>query len=170
MKTLIWFAIATVLLLCSAALAVDPDTSPQETTPQPDRQLSTDEGAPRPFPEQMIVGKVTGSDDKPVGGVAVKLFADGLLVEVAHTTSAGDFEIPLPLRIDQDETVVLWFIDSAGNYPPQDMLIKKSSKAGHASLFSPCTRDARMRPQMRVDFKLMTDSELAASYKARGCL
>jgi hypothetical protein len=118
----------------------------------------------------MIVGKVMGSDDQPVGGVTIKLFANGLLTEISHTTSTGDYEIPLPLRIDQDETVVLWFIDSAGNYPPQNILIKKSSRAGDVSVFSGCTRDVRMRPQMRVDFKLMTDSELAASYKTRGCL
>lgn len=170
MKTLTWLAFAMALLLCSTALAVDPDTSPQETTPQPERRHTPDNGAPRPFPEQMIVGKVTGSDDKPVGGVAVKLFADGLLVEVAHTTSAGDYEIPLPLRIDQDESVVLWFMDSAGNFPPQKVLIKQSARAKDASLFSPCARTVRMRPQMRVDFKLMTESELAASYKTRGCL
>lgn len=170
MKTLAYLTTAILLLLCSAALAVDPDTAPQETTPQTDRQLTADEGAPRPFPEQMIVGKVTESDDSPIGGVAVKLFANGRVVEVSHTTSAGDYEIPLPLRIDQDETVVLWFIDSTGKYPPQNVLIKKSSRAQDASLFSRCTNEARMRPQMRVDLKLMTDTELVASYKTRGCL
>ena len=170
MKTLTWTVFAMVLLLCSAALDVDPETGAQETTPQTDRQITTNEGAPRPSPEQMIVGKVTGAEDKPVGGVAVKLFANGLLVEVSHTTSAGDYEIPLPLRVDNDETVVLWFMDSAGNYPPQNILIKKSARAKDASLFSACTRDVRMRPQMRVDFKLMTDSEMAASYKTRSCL
>jgi hypothetical protein len=170
MKTLTYITFGVVLLVCSAALAVDPDTTPQETTPQPDLQRTVDEGTPQPFPEQMIVGKVTGSDDKPLGGVTVKLFANGRLVEVSHTTSAGDYETPLPLRIDQDETVVLWFIDTAGTYPPQKALIKESSRAQEASLFSRCTQQVRMRPQIRFDFKLMTDSELAASYKARGCL
>ena len=170
MKTLTYLTFAVVLLLCSAAFAVDPDTTPQETAPQPDLQRTVDEGAPQPFPEQMIVGKVTGSDDKPLGGVTIKLFANGRLVEVSHTTSAGDYEIQLPLRIDQDETVVLWFINTAGTHPPQKALIKKSSRAQGASLFSGCTREVRMRPQMRVDFSLMTDSELAASYKSRGCL
>ena len=170
MKTLTYLTFVVVLLLCSAALAVDPDTAPQETTPQPDLQRTVDEGAPQPFPEQMIVGKVTGSDDSELGGVTVKLFANGRLVGVSHTTSAGDYETPLPLRIDQDETVVLWFIDTAGNYPPQKALIKESSRAREASLFSRCIREAKMRPQMRVDFNLLTDSGLAASYKTRGCL
>jgi hypothetical protein len=170
MKTLTCLIFVAALLLCSAALAVDPDTGPEETTPPPDRQLTTDDGAPRPFPEQMIVGKVTGSDEEAVAGVTVKLFADGKIVEISHTTSAGDYEIPLPLRIDQDETVVLWFMDTTGMYPPQKVLIKKSSRADDASLFSRCTREVRMRPQMRVDFELVTESEMAAAYKSTGCL
>jgi hypothetical protein len=105
-----------------------------------------------------------------VAGVTVKLFADGKIVEISHTTSAGDYEIPLPLRIDQDETVVLWFMDTTGMYPPQKVLIKKSSRADDASLFSRCTREVRMRPQMRVDFELVTESEMAAAYKSTGCL
>lgn len=170
MKTPAILMIVVMLLLCSAALAVDPDTSPQETTPQPDLQQTHAEGAPHPFPEQMIVGVVTGSDEKPLGGVAIKLFADGRVVEVSHTTSAGDYEILLPLRVEEDETVVLWLIDTAGNYPPQEVVVKKSSRADGAGLFSGCIREVRMRPQMRVDVKLMTDSELLASYKSRGCL
>ena len=168
--TTVYLTFALVLLFGSTVFAVDPDATPQETTPQTEIELDADEGAPLPFPEQMIVGKVTGSDDNPVAGVTMKLFADGEITEIAHTTSSGDFEMPLPLMIDRDETVVLWFIDSSGNYPPQSILIKKSSKAESASLFSKCTREVRMRPQMRVDFKLMTDTEMAASYKARGCL
>ena len=170
MKTRPILMILALLLLCSVALAVDPDTSPQESTPQPDLQRTEPEGAPRPFPEQMVVGVVTGSDDKPVGGVTVKLFADGKLIEVAHTTSAGDYETLLPLRIDEDETVVLWFIDTAGNYPPQEVLVKESSEAQEVGLFSDCVREVRMRPQMRVDVKLMTDSEMMASYRSSGCL
>jgi hypothetical protein len=158
-----------LLLLCSAALAVDPDTSPQETAPT-DLQRTQPEGAPQPFPEQMVVGIVTGSDGEPVPGVAVKLFADGMLVGVSHTTSAGDYEMPLPLRTDEDESVILWFVDSGGTYPPQKVLIKKSSRAKDAALFSDCNREVRMRPQMRVDIKLMTSSDLVASYKTRGCL
>jgi hypothetical protein len=170
MKTITYLVLAAVLLLCSEALAVEPESTPQETTPEPERQLTVDEGAPGPFPEQMIVGKVTASNDEPLGGVTVKLFADGRLVEVAHTTAAGDYEMPLPLSIDHDETVVLWFMETGGDYPLQEAVLKESSRASDAGLFSRCTRDAKMRPQMRVDFKMMTDSELAASYKTRGCL
>jgi hypothetical protein len=150
MKTLSLAVILVSVLLCSVALAVDPESTPQETKPPPDLQRTEPEGGPLPFPEQMIVGMVTGADDKPIGGVAIKLFADGRIVE--------------------DETVVIWFTDSAGTYPPQEVLIKESSKAREAHLISKCTRAVKMRPQIRVDIKLMTDSQLMDSYKASGCL
>jgi hypothetical protein len=170
MKTLSLAVILVSVLLCSVALAVDPESTPQETKPPPDLQRTEPEGGPLPFPEQMIVGMVTGADDKPIGGVAIKLFADGRIVEVSHTTSAGDYEIPMPLDVEKDETVVIWFTDSAGTYPPQEVLIKESSKAREAHLISKCTRAVKMRPQIRVDIKLMTDSQLMDSYKASGCL
>jgi hypothetical protein len=169
MKTLPLMLGLMSLLICSVALAVDPDTSPQETTPA-DIQRSQPDGTPQPFPEQVIVGEVTGSDGKIIAGVTVKMFANGRLREISHTTAAGDYEIPMPLRIDENETVVLWFIDNGGNYPPQEVLLKESSKAKDAGLFSKCVDSVKMRPQMRVDVKMMTGSEQMASYNARGCL
>jgi hypothetical protein len=169
MKTLTLAVGFILLVFCSSVLAIDPESPTQETTP-PELQRSQPEGAPQPFPEQMITGMVTGTDDKPIGGVAVKLFANGHLVETTHTTSAGDYQVALPLRVEQDETVDLWFVDTSGSYPPQYILIKEGSKAAAAALFSKCTREVKMRPQMRVDVRLMTVQELAASYKTSGCL
>lgn len=169
MKTMPLTISLLLLLMCSAALAVEPETGPQEGTPAP-IEINQPEGSPQPFPEQMIVGEVTGSDGNIIPGATVKLFANGELMEVAHTTAAGDYEIKLPLQIDADETVVLWFIDNAGNYPPQEVLLKEGSKAKSAGLFSKCAQEVKMRPQTRVDVKMMTVSEQAAFYKAKGCL
>jgi hypothetical protein len=169
MKTLPLTISLILLLLCSVALAVDPETAPQEGTPAP-IERDQPEGSPLPFPEQMIVGEVTGSDGNAIAGATVKLFANGNLVEVAHTTAAGDYEIRLPLQIDDDETVVLWFIDNAGNYPPQEVLLKESSRAKSAGLFSKCTQEIKMRPQTRVDVRMMTVAEQAAAYTTKGCL
>jgi hypothetical protein len=118
----------------------------------------------------MVVGEVRGSDGRPIGGVMVKLFADGHLVEIAHTTSAGSYEMPLPLNVERDETVVIWFVSTTGSLLPQCIVLKKSSNARKASLFSECTHEVRMRPQMRVDVTLVTEGELVASLKVKDCL
>jgi hypothetical protein len=129
-----------------------------------------DEGGPLPFPEQVVVGDVKSSDGKPVAGVAIKLFADGRLIEIAHTTSAGSYEMKLPLSVEKDESVVMWFVESSSTFLPQCIVLKKSSMARSVNLFSECLVDVRMRPQMRVDATMLTEGELLASLKTRDCL
>lgn len=160
-----------ILVLCwAAAHAVEPTTKPEESTPQSELLRSREQGGPLPFPEQMVVGEVTGSDGKPIGGVMVKLFADGGLVEVGHTTSAGSYEMRLPLSVERDETVVMWFVSTTGSLVPQCVVLKKSSSARKANLFSECTLEVKMRPQMRVDVTLLTETEVVASLKMKGCM
>jgi hypothetical protein len=100
----------------------------------------------------------------------VKLFADGVRVDVTHTTATGAYELRLPLDVEADETVVLWFISTTGNLLPQTVILKKSSAAMKANIFSRCVPEIRMRPQTRADVKLMTEAELAEMLKTKGCL
>jgi hypothetical protein len=118
----------------------------------------------------MVAGEVTGSDGMPIGGVMIKLFADGQLIEIAHTTAAGSYEMKLPLSIEKDETVVIWFVAGTDNLLPQCVLLKESSAAGKANLFSECTPSVNMRPQMRVDMTLVTEAESVAALKVKDCL
>ena len=170
MKRLILISCVILSLVYSAAYAVEPGSKPDETSTSSGVDRNIDRGSPLPFPEQMVVGEVVGSDGKPIGGVMVKLFADGLLIEVGHTTSGGSYELRLPLSIERDETVVMWFVSTTGVHLPQCIVLKKSSQASRANLFSECTHEARMRPQMRVDVTMMTEGELVASLKLKGCL
>jgi hypothetical protein len=169
-KTTAAFLSVLLAMTCIAGHASDQPTDPQENILQTDRLRTEREGGPMPFPEQVVVGKVTTAKGDPIGGVAVKLFADGMIVEVSHTTQSGDYEMRLPLSVESDETVVIWFIATSGDFMPQSVVLKKSRAASGAGLFSECTPETRMRPQMRVDAILMTEGELAASLKARGCL
>ena len=170
MERLILISCVVLVVLCSVGHAVEPGSKADEATTSSQLPRTLDKGAPLPFPEQMVVGDVVGPDGKPIGGVMVKLFADGLLVELGHTTAAGSYELRLPLSVERDETVVLWFMATTGGFLPQCVLLKESSRAGKANLFSKCINEVRMRPQMRVDVTLMTESELVASLKLKGCL
>jgi hypothetical protein len=159
-----------VLLAWSACYAVEPATKPQEPTTQSGVIYGREEGGPLPFPEQMVVGDVKDSSGNPVGGVAIKLFADGHLVEIAHTTSAGSYEMRLPLSVETDETVIMWFVAGTDQYLPQNVVLKQSSRANRIRLFSECAMEVKMRPQMRVDVTVMTESEFLASLKVKDCL
>ena len=166
-----------VLVCCIALLAfhglshgVEPSTKPEETTRPTELPRPEAEGAPLPFPEQMVVGTVTDASGGPLGGVTVKLFADGKLVEIGHSSSAGSYEMRLPLNVEKDETVVMWFVPGTGDLMPQMVVLKKSSVASDNNLFSQCAVEVRMRSQTRVDVRLVNESELISSLKTKGCL
>lgn len=161
--------IAGLLILPLAAYAAEPSTTPREENPQSKDIRNIDTGSPLPFPEQMVAGEVTDSSGKPLGGVFVKLFADGELIQSTTTTEAGSYELRLPVNIEDDETVVLWFISGVDNLLPKSVVLKESSAARNSKLFSPCTEHVRIRPQMRVDVKLLTESEYISALKVRNC-
>jgi hypothetical protein len=169
MKRSLLVSLVLVASLALVSYAAEPPGKPTGGGTQPPIQPAA-ENTPLSFPDQMISGSVTDSGSKPLGGVAIKLFASGALVQVAHTTSSGGYELRVPLNLDRDETVVLWFVSTTEPLMPQAIVLKQSGAAHSADLFSPCTREAKMRPQMRADVKLLTENETIASLKGKGCL
>ena len=171
MKRTLFLTLSVFLVLVSVLFAVEPATKTVETGSKSVLQRAELEGGPLPFPEQLIAGDVTvGAADTPIGGVMVKLFANGRLIDIAHTTSTGAYDLRLPLNVEDDETVVLWFVATSGNYVPKCVLLKKSSNARRANLFSRCVLEVEMRPQMQVDIRLMTEGETVTSLKNSRCL
>ena len=168
MKRTVFLSIAVAALVWTSAYTAEPPAKPTQTGTVPIQRQP--EGAPLSFPEQMISGNVTDANGQTLGGVVIKLFASGALVQVAHTTAAGAYEMPLPLNVDKDETVVLWFMSTTESVLPQSVVLKQSSRARSSRLFSACTPEVRMRPQMRVDVKLLSENETLAALKGRGCL
>jgi len=162
------FLIAATLPYVSVQ-ATEPTTRPDQTGTGVDLQHQA-QGGPLSFPEQMISGNVADFYDRPLGGVAIKLFAGGTLVHVGQSNASGGYEIPLPLNIEKDETVVLWFISTDRPLLPQRVVLKQSSYAKKNQLFSPCAIEVKMRPQMRLDVKLLDESQELAALKAKGCL
>lgn len=164
---LVWLGL--VVLIVGQVCATEPATRPEQTGTDIDIQRQP-QGVPLGFPEQMISGNVTDSYGKALGGVAIKLFAAGTLIHVGYTASSGAYEMPLPLNVEKDETVVLWFISTDRPLLPQHVVLKQSSYARKSDLFGPCALEAKMRPQMRVDVKLLDENEEMAALKARSCL
>jgi hypothetical protein len=169
MRRIILLAVATAVLVWAPAHAVEPAGKTEDTSKSEELQRQS-QNAPLAFPEQVISGNVTDSAGKPLGGVVIKLFAGGSLVKVAYSAASGTYEMPMPLNVERDETVVLWFLSTGKPLQPQAIVLKQCSRARSANLFSPCTLAAKMRPQMRVDVKLLTENEELSALKGRGCL
>jgi len=164
-------------VLAFPAYAVDPATDPpdeQDTIRSPRDQEMLDAaqgktGTSLPFPRQFVVGRVTDLAGVGMAGTTVKLFADGELVESDRTSASGDFELDLPLNIETDETVVLWFVPGSDKYVMQAIVLKKSTVARQNGLFGRCTTEVEMGAQMTVSTALLTSDQMVESLKAKGC-
>jgi len=169
MKTGLLLSLILTASLVVLAHGAEPTGKPEGTGMKPPIQPAP-ENASLTFPEQMISGSVTDAEGKALGGVAIKLFANGTLIQITHTTSSGAYELRVPLNLDKDETVVIWFVSTTEPLMPQVIVLKQSAAAHASGLFSSCTREMKMRAQMRVDVKLLTEGEALASLKDKGCL
>ncbi len=166
-----------IAVLAFGAYAVDPAASPPDEQ-EPVRSnrdrdmLDTTQGQPGtslPFPKQFVLGQVKDLTGAGMAGTAVKLFADGELVASSKASPTGEFELDLPLIIETDETVVLWFVPTTDRYLMQAVVLKKSTVARQNGLFGRCAAEVEMRAQMRVDATLLTEDQMVESIKARGC-
>ena len=166
-----------IAVLAFAAYAVDPATDPPDEQDAVRSRLDQElldaaqgqPGTSLPFPRQFVVGRVTDLAGIGMGGSMVKLFADGEFVGSSRTNASGEFELDLPLNIETDETVVLWFVPSSDKYVMQAIVLKKSTVARQNGLFGRCTTEVDMGAQMTVSTALLTGDQLVASLKARGC-
>jgi hypothetical protein len=169
MRNIVLTVAVAALLVWASAYAVEPTGKPEDQGKGSELQRQP-QSSPLAFPEQMISGNVTDAAGKSLGGVIIKLFANGTLVRVEHTTSSGAYEMPMPLNVEEDETVVLWFVSTDRPLVPQMVVLKQSSRARSARLFTPCSIAVKMRPQMRVDVKFLTENDQLAALKGKGCL
>jgi hypothetical protein len=169
--------LSLIAVLATGAYAVDPATSPPDET-EPVRSARDQEmldasqgktGTSMPFPRQFVMGKVADATGAGMPGVTVKLFADGELVESDRANSSGEFELDLPLNMETDETVVLWFVPGTDQYLMKCIVLKKSAVASQMGMFGRCANEVEMQAQMRVDTSLLTEDQLVEFIKARGC-
>lgn len=159
---------ALTIAIAQVGLAADP--SSPEQRPEPTTQRGGEWSGSMGFPEQVLVGRVSDSKGTPIEGVIVKLFASGKLIQAARSSASGDFEMKIPLNLDADETVTIWFVPTTGSMMPKMVLLKKSSSAHKAGLFSQCVDEFRLTQQTRIDVKLLQENEYIANIKAKGCL
>jgi hypothetical protein len=166
-----------IAMFTALAYAVEPASKPPEdpnaTRNERQRDLldaaQSKTGTSAPFPRQFVMGKVTDLAGTGMGGTKVKLFADGEILESVQTNPSGYYEIELPLNIEKNQTVVLWFVPGTDRFLMQCVVLKKSQVADHNAIFGPCATTANIAAQMSLDVTMMTEDQLIEAIKAKGC-
>jgi len=99
-----------------------------------------------------FAGTVLDINDRPLAGVQVKLFIDGLLAGSALTDASGAYDLRTVYDQSQDVTVLLWFMAHERGLMAKELVIRESKACLANALISKCVPRAAFTPgrQFRV--------------------
>jgi hypothetical protein len=121
-----------------------------------------------------IEGKVLDAAGRPIEGVLVKAFADGLLSGSAKSAVDGSFRLAASLvETSGKGSAVLWFQSPHTEHLDGQVVLWTGAAAGAQGLFPPCTQIAPIdggRMTGRVEVTLRTADERQKDVAVSDCL
>ncbi len=164
-----------LLVFASLAFAAPGDPAPPPEPPDT-RDVAGRSGS-SPVPQRAdaasvaVEGRVTDGAGKPLMGVPVKLFADGVTVSATNTLADGTFRISANPMHRENGSAVLWVQSpDPEKYVDANVVLWSSDAAKAAGLFSPCTLSLEGVIGGTVEVKLRSADELKAAVVASKCL
>jgi hypothetical protein len=126
-----------------------------------------------PIPDSMtrLFGTVTDGEGRPLPGVSVKLFVEGLIVSTETTDEDGGFSISNGIDRQRDATVVVWWVAPRTDLVSEVALLRESRRDRELDLWGPCVpriETPRMEPWVvRIRDRSSLREELIRSECAR---
>lgn len=140
----------------------------------PPRHSRRDPGA---LPQQgesaglQVGGRVVDADGQPLGGIVVKMFANGMIISSATTTPDGSFEIEGNPQIGGNNTTTLWFQGQGDRFLPTGVILALGSVAAEKKLYPDCTRTVDfLGNTARIEVTMMTLDQRNAVIQESDCL
>jgi hypothetical protein len=167
-----WIGLSMVVLLVmvsGSALAVGPGGSPGSVPSSGNARMLANTGFAGTS-ETAIDGVVMDRDGQPLSGVTVKLYVGGVLLAEKVTAPDGTYEFVELLDYGQDVTVSMWFVPADQSLVMENVLLKESTGAVAARLYSDCTQRLRLDPLLYVPVRLYTLEDRTRSLRERGCV
>jgi len=123
-------------------------------------------------PGMRLEGRVTDRSGKPLSGIMVKMFTNGMTVASASTDVDGSFAIETNPSIGGNNTTDVWFQGpGTTDLLPTNVILSLGSVAGDEGLYSPCTpRINFLGSAARVEVKMLTLAERKAFLEESDCL
>jgi hypothetical protein len=142
-----------------------------------ERRIEEDVSGSQTIPERalppgiQIEGTVRDSAGRPLEGVLVKLFANGLVRATAETVNNGTFSVESNPQIGGNNTSVIWFQSPTDSLLDAHAVLSAGDVAREKKLFPPCVQRVElMGNSARVDVTLMSLAERAKDLDRSGCL
>ncbi len=159
------------VLMSASSLAGPPttDTPPPDDTIKPMRDVP-----PGLLPvmkgETRLVGTVLDRSEKPLPGMQVKIFIDGMMCREVATDAVGQYDFKHAIHYSGKETVVVWFVDPTGKLVPKALILAESPASREAKLLSPCFIRVMFEEVIESRVHLFDKETRAQQLFASGCI
>lgn len=167
-----------ILFLAPAAFAAPGDTAPGGgASDPPDFRDQAGRSGSVPTPQREgtasvgLDGRITDSAGKPLMGVAVKLFVDGVTSAATTSLADGSFRmVANPMRRDNGSAVIWVQSPDPEKYLDANFVLWASDAAKSAGLFSPCTPSLEGTAPGNIEVTLRSADEQKKAIVAANCL
>jgi hypothetical protein len=168
------FVWASVLLLLLPAVALAAPISGGDTRP-PDDAITLQDPMnaglnPVMKGETRITGTVMDRDRRPLSGIQVKLFVDGVVQRSVTTDAVGQYDFKQLISYSGKETIAMWFCDPTSQLTPKALILAESETCRDANLLSPCYSRIQFEPVVESKVYMFDKKTRMQQVFAAGCL
>lgn len=120
--------------------------------------------------ETRFKGAAMDHDQKPLAGIQVRLFVNGVAVHTVTTDAVGQYDFKHALEYSGKETVVLWLADPSGRLTPKALILAESESCRGTKLLSKCYSRIVLEPVVESKVYLFDKDTRARQLNAQGCI
>ena len=170
--SLVSLAVLTLSLLSAGAARGAPSTGGDARPPEDilkrqgeeRRLLAIEKG------ETRFKGTTMDRDQKPLAGIQVRLFVNGVAVRIITTDAVGQYDFKHALEYSGKETLVLWLIDPSDRLTPKALILAESESCRSTKLLSKCYSRIVLEPVVESKVYLFDKDTRARQLNDQGCI
>ncbi len=172
------FPALLILTLAIGVLLAPADTLPGPATTDtrpPDDTLKPQRDVPHGLlpvmkGETQVLGTVLDRTEKPLAGIQVKLFVDGMMCREVLTDAVGQYDFKQHINFTGKETVAIWFVDPSHKLVPKALILAENTTSKEAKLLSPCFTRIMFEQTVESRVHLFDKDTRTQQVFASGCI
>jgi hypothetical protein len=120
--------------------------------------------------EIRFTGMVLDKHAKPLPGVQVRLYVNGVATHTATTDHVGQYNFRVHMNTTGKETIAVWFQDPSGKLTPKALVLAENAACREAKLLSKCYPRIAFQPVVESRVHLFDKDTRAQQLVATDCL
>lgn len=162
--TLSWFSIGVARAIPSTGGDGRPPEDVLKRRGEERRLLAIEKG------ETRFKGAAMDRDQKPLAGIQVRLFVNGIVVHTVTTDAVGQYDFKHAIEYSGKETIVLWLADPTGQLTPKALILAESESCRGPKLLSKCYSRIVLEPEVESKVYLFDKDTRARQLNDQGCI